>query len=170
VLQVHRSAVLLATAGLISGACRPADREGHGGGSAAKLSPSDSAAIAASDSAFVTAVDAGNIDGVAAAHASDAALLPPNLPVQKGRNAIRSFWGGLLNAYDVKFELGAEVIEGRGDLAYDLGHYRFTAVPKAKNSPGIADEGKYVTILKKQPDGSWKLVVDIYNSSLAPQH
>jgi ketosteroid isomerase-like protein len=169
VLKLHCGAVLLAAAGLISGACRPADHQ-EPGGSGATFSPGDSAAIAASDSAFVTAVDAGNVDAVAAVYASDAALLPPNLPVQRGHNAIRSFWGGFLNAYDVKFELGADVIEGRGDLAYDLGHYRFMAVPRAKNSPGIADEGKYVTVLKKQPDGSWKLIVDIYNSSLAPQH
>jgi len=169
--QLRRGAVvLLAAAGLISGACRPAAREGNEGSSAATFAATDSAAIAAGDSAFVSAVDAGNVDGVAALYASDAALLPPNLPVQRGRNAIRAFWGGFLNAYDVKFELGADVIEGRGDLAYGLGHYRFTAVPKAKNSPGIADEGKYVTVLKKQPDGTWKLVVDIYNSSLAPQH
>jgi uncharacterized protein (TIGR02246 family) len=162
--------VWLAVAGLIAGACRPADREGHGGSPAATFSATDSAAIAAGDSAFVTAIDAGNGDGVAALYAGDAALLPPNLPMQKGHNAIRAFWGGFLDAYAVKFELGADVIEGRGDLAYELGRYRFTAVPKAKNSPGIADEGKYVTVLKKQPDGSWKLVVDIYNSSLAPQH
>jgi ketosteroid isomerase-like protein len=169
--QLRRgAAVWLAVAGLISGACRPVDREGHGGSAEATFSATDSTAIVAGDSAFVASVDAGNVDGVAALYASDAALLPPNLPVQRGHNAIRAFWGGFLNAYDVKFELGADVIEGREDLAYNLGHYRFTAVPKAKNSPGIADEGKYVTVLKKQPDGSWKLVIDIYNSSLAPQH
>jgi uncharacterized protein (TIGR02246 family) len=112
--------------------------------------------------------NSGNATAVAAVYATDASLLPPNLPVQRGRTAIRAFWGGLLEAYTVTFEISTDIIEGRGDLAYEMGHYRFTAVPKSKSAPGIADEGKYVEILKKQPDGTWKYAVDIYNSNLAP--
>jgi ketosteroid isomerase-like protein len=107
---------------------------------------------------------------VIAVYANNAALLPPNLPPQKGRAAIKSFWGGFLSAYTVRFELGSDALEGRGDLAYNMGHYRFTAVPKAKSDPGVADEGKFLEILKKQPDGSWKYLVDMYSSNLAPQH
>ncbi|HEY9014948.1 MAG TPA: hypothetical protein VIM84_07790, partial [Gemmatimonadales bacterium] len=70
-------------------------------------------------------------------------------------------------AYTVSFEVSPETIEGRGDLAYTVGHYRLTAVPKEKANPGMADEGKFVEILKQQPDGTWKYVVDIYNSNLA---
>jgi uncharacterized protein (TIGR02246 family) len=153
------------------GACGPRSR-----GSAARdmdvpagLSASDSAKIVAADSAFQAAADSGDAAAIAAVYASDASLLPPNLPVQRGRDAIRAFWGGLLEAYTVKFEIASDIIEGRGDLAYNMGHYRFTAVPKAKSAPGIADDGKFVEILKQQPDGSWKYAVDIYNSNLA-QH
>ncbi|HEY3011717.1 MAG TPA: DUF4440 domain-containing protein, partial [Gemmatimonadales bacterium] len=135
-----------------------------------ELSTADLAGIRAADSVFVAAANEGNVDALTAVYAGDAALLPPNLPPQKGRNAIRSFWGGFLNAYTVRFEIASDTIEGRGDLAYNLGHYRFTAVPKAKADPGVADEGKFVEILKKQPDGSWKYIVDMYSSNLAPQH
>jgi uncharacterized protein (TIGR02246 family) len=160
----------LMTAGFVAcgrrdrGASAPAD------GSPAGLSASDSTAVAAVDSAFVAAINAGNADAVAAVYASDAALLPPNTPQLRGRDAVKKSWSGLLDAYTVKFEIASDMIEGRGDLAYNVGHYRFTAVPKAKSAPGIADEGKFVEILKKQADGSWKYLVDIYNSSLAPQH
>jgi uncharacterized protein (TIGR02246 family) len=139
-----------------------------GGDVPAALSVSDSAGIAAADSAFLAAANSGDAKAVAAVYAIDASLLPPNLPVQRGRTAIRAFWGGLLDAYTVTFEISPDIIEGRGDLAYDMGHYRFTAVPKSKSAPGIADEGKFVEILKKQPDGTWKYAVDIYNSNLAP--
>ena len=107
---------------------------------------------------------------MAAAYADDAALLAPNLPPQKGHDAIKAFWGGLLDAYTVRFEVASDTIEGRGDLAYSQGHYRFTAVPKAKGIPGVADEGKFIEILKKQPDGSWRYVVDMWSSNLALQH
>jgi ketosteroid isomerase-like protein len=138
--------------------------------SPAALTESDLVGIRAADSAFAASANAGNIDGVVAVYATGAALLPPNLPPQKGGAAIRSFWAGFLDAYTVQFELGSDTIEGRGDLAYNLGHYRFTAVPKAKANPGVADEGKFLEILKREPDGTWKYVVDMYSSNLAPQH
>lgn len=165
--------MLLAIAALIvPAACRPGEGASGGqvGEAPATLSSDDQARIRATDSAFVAAANSGSVDGVLAVYASDAALLAPNLPPQKGRDAIRAYWAGFLEAYNVRFEIGSDTIEGRGDLAYNLGHYRLTAVPKAKGSPGMADEGKFVEILKKQPDGSWKYVVDMYNSNLAPQH
>jgi uncharacterized protein (TIGR02246 family) len=133
------------------------------------LSDTDLAAIRTADSTFVAAANAGNVDAVVAVYADDAVLLPPNAPAQRGRNAIRTFWGGLLKAYTLKFEVGSDTVEGRGDLAYNVGHYRFTAVPKDKANPGMADEGKFVEILKKQADGSWKYAVDMFNSNLAGQ-
>jgi ketosteroid isomerase-like protein len=134
------------------------------------LSAADLAGIRAADSSFMVAINAGDVDALAAVYAGTAALLPPNLPPQRGRNAIRSFWAGFLNAYTVRFEIGSDTIEGRGDLAYNMGHYRFTAVPKSRADPGVADEGKFVEILKKQPDGTWKYVIDMYSSNLTPQH
>jgi uncharacterized protein (TIGR02246 family) len=170
VLDFRRMAGLLTIAALSLGACGPKDQQERKVAPAGSLSSRDSAAIVALDSAFVAAVNAGDAKATAAVYASDAALLAPNLPLQRGRRAIQSFWGGLLEAYTVTFEIGSDMLEGRGDLAYNMGHYRFTAVPKAKNAAGTADEGKYVEILKQQADGSWKYQVDIYNSSLAPQH
>jgi uncharacterized protein (TIGR02246 family) len=155
--------LVVVAAGLMAchGSAHQADRP-------AALSARDSAGIAAADSAFQAAANAGNAVGVAAVYATDASLLPPNLPLRRGRTAIQAYWAGLLDAYTVTFEVVSDMIEGRGDLAYNMGHYRFTAVPKEKNAPGIADEGKFVEILKKQPDGNWKYIVDIYNSNLAP--
>ena len=154
----------------VSGACRPKGRASSDSQAPAAISPADQARIRSADSTFEAAANAGDVDGILAVYADDAALLAPNLPPQKGHDAIKAFWGGLLDAYTVKFQLGSDTIEGRGDLAYHQGHYRFTAVPKAKGAPGSADEGKFLEILKKQPDGSWKYVVDMYSSNLALQH
>lgn len=151
--------------------CRSADsRPGGTEAPPAELTVADLAAIRAADSTFAAAANAGDVDGLTGVYARDASLLPPNLPPQKGRTAIRAFWGGFLNAYSVKFEIASDTIEGRGDLAYNMGQYRFTAVPKERSNPGVADEGKFLEVLKKQPDGSWKYLVDMYSSNLAPQH
>jgi uncharacterized protein (TIGR02246 family) len=171
VFQCSGLSVLLACSAVVIGACRTGGGDGGSDGAAAReLSGADLAGIRAADSAFVAAANAGDVDALTAVYAANAALLPPNLPPQKGRQAIRSFWGGFLNAYTVRFEMGSDIIEGRGDLAHNMGHYRFTAVPKAQADPGVADEGKFVEILKKQSDGSWKYLAHMYSSNLAPQH
>jgi uncharacterized protein (TIGR02246 family) len=155
----------------VSSGCRPRDgRDPEAARAAASLSSADVAGIRSVDSAFTAAANAGDAEGVAAAYAEDGTLMAPNLPPQKGRDAIKAFWGGFLDAYTVRFEVVSDTIEGRGDLAYNQGHYRFTAVPKAQGVPGVADEGKFVEILKKQPDGSWRYVIDMYSSNLALQH
>lgn len=165
----HVTVLLLVMGVGASSACRPGDRTTRGGDQPATLSETDKAAIRAADSTFAAGANAGDADAVAAVYASDASLLAPNHPPQKGRDAIRGFWGGLLDAYTLKFELTSDTIEGRGDLAYNMGRYRFSAVPKAKGVPGVADEGKFLEILKKDADGSWKYVVDMYSSNLALQ-
>ncbi len=154
----------------MSGACRPKDGPTQDSSAPAGLSPADEARIRSVDSAFMAAANAGDAEAVSAVYTDDAALLAPNLPPQKGRDAIKAFWGGFLGVYTVRFEVVSDTVEGRGDLAYNLGHYRFSAVPKAKGAPGVADEGKFLEILRKQPDGSWKYVLDMYSSNLALQH
>lgn len=158
---------------LLLAACGPAARPaGHTAdstaapGAAAPLAEADIAAIRAADSAFGASANAGDLDGVVAVYAADAALLPPNLPGMKGSEAIRTFWGGFLQAYTIAFELQADQIEGRGDLAYVVGRYRLSGTPKAKGPPPLKDEGKFVEVLKRQSDGSWKYAVDIYNSDI----
>jgi ketosteroid isomerase-like protein len=53
-----------------------------------------------------------------------------------------------------------------GDLGYTYGNYVF----KSKNKEGKIETnyGKYMSVWKKQKDGSWKVVVDMGNSSPAP--
>jgi ketosteroid isomerase-like protein len=55
-----------------------------------------------------------------------------------------------------------------GDLAYSVGTYELT-MNDPKGKP-VTDRGKYMTVWKKQPDGQWKVVTDMYNSDLpAPE-
>ncbi len=62
----------------------------------------------------------------------------------------------------VKAEMAAS-----GDLGYTYGNY----VLKAKDKDGklVTQYGKYASIWKKQKDGSWKVVLDMGNSSPEPK-
>ena len=53
----------------------------------------------------------------------------------------------------------------RDDLAYVLGTYTMTIVPPGAPGP-IEDSGKYIEIRRRQPDGSWLISTDIFNSDL----
>ena len=57
----------------------------------------------------------------------------------------------------------AEASRG-GDLGYTVGTYVLT-LHDPKGEP-VTDRGKYVTVWKKQADGSWKVAADIFNSDL----
>jgi ketosteroid isomerase-like protein len=172
-LELRAPAAVLTVAALsLLCACQPTprvDQASSGASEARPLSPADQENIRAADLAFAAAANAGNLDGVIAVYADDAALLPPNFPPQEGREAVRKFWGGLLGAYTVQFDLNSETIEGRGDLAYAVGRYKLSARPKAKGAPPIEEEGKYVEVLKRQSDGSWKYVVDMYSPNSPPK-
>ncbi|MGA2005534.1 MAG: nuclear transport factor 2 family protein [Terriglobales bacterium] len=54
-----------------------------------------------------------------------------------------------------------------GDLGYTYGNYVFKH--KDKTGKLITDYGKYTSVWKKQKDGSWKVVVDMGNSSPSPK-
>ena len=59
----------------------------------------------------------------------------------------------------------AEKIEASGDLAYSMGMYEATRTDRKTQEP-VTDQGKYITVYKRQADGSWKAVQDMGSSDL----
>ena len=161
------SQCLASLALVVAVGCRPAPAErARGDGSAAPpLAAADIAAIRGTDSAFAAAANAGDATATAATYLPDAHLLPPNAPPVEGREAIERFWKGFYDAYRVAISIGTDEIEGRGDLAYARGHFTLDGTPKTKGPPPVHDEGKFVEVLRRQSDGSWRYAVDIYNSN-----
>lgn len=158
----------IALAGLFWGACRsaPGESAAPAGTGNQPLAAADLAAIRATDSAFASAAGSGDAAGVAANYLPDAHLMPPNAPSMQGREAVQKFWSGLLDAYQVKFRVTADEVEGRGDLAYARGHYTLEGTPRAKEGAPIHDQGKFLEILRREPDGRWRYAVDMYSSDL----
>ena len=156
-----RGSLSLAVA--LSAACSsaPAERAPDKAAGAERLAAVDIAAIRATDSAFATAMGAGDAAGVAAIYLPDAHLLPPDAASIEGREAIQQFVAGFLSAYHVTIAVSADEIEGRGDLAYARGHYTMDGTPKAAGTPPLHEEGKFLEVLRRQPDGTWRYAVDM---------
>jgi uncharacterized protein (TIGR02246 family) len=95
----------------------------------------------------------------------DAVVNPPNEPAVKGRAAIRAW----LEKFPpiTEFKINNEKVEGREDLAYVLGTYTMTITPPGAPGP-VKDSGKFVTIVRRQPDGRWLAAVDMFSSDLPP--
>jgi ketosteroid isomerase-like protein len=162
------------TALALSAACQPASKTetvAMGGGAEAApagLSAEDEKAIRAVDVEWGRAASAGDGNAIRALYASNATLLPPMQPVVEGEAATK-YWVDFTNAFSGPTELTTTAVEGRGDLAHAVGTYRMTLTPKKAGAKPLAtEEGKYLEVLKKQADGSWKIVYDMWSPNAPP--
>ena len=97
-------------------------------------------------------------------YADDATLLLPNSPIVHGISGIKSAFTGI--AQDPHFSLSfqGDKAEVAGNLGYTQGHYAMTVSDPKGNA--FNDTGKYLTVWKKQADGSWKASEVMMNSDL----
>jgi ketosteroid isomerase-like protein len=96
-------------------------------------------------------------------YADEAKVLPPNHATVTGREAISALYRSSGSIQEYKLTILA--LEGRNDLAYVHSAYQMTMTPPGVAEP-VGDQGKGVEIWKKQRDGSWKVIVDIFNSDV----
>ena len=112
--------------------------------------------------------DAGakDVDKTVSYYAEGAVVMPPNVSSATTKETIRSAWKELLTSPGAAISWKATKVEvaKSGDLAYVSGTYEET-MTDASGKP-VNDRGKYVEIFKKQTDGTWKVVADIWNSDL----
>jgi uncharacterized protein (TIGR02246 family) len=97
---------------------------------------------------------------VAAIFAEDGFQLAGNGKIIRGQNAIMERQKIAMQGADpgVIVTLTTVNVWLDGDVAYETGRYKYEYSEKGK--PG-KDEGRYVTIWKRQKDGSWKLAMDM---------
>jgi ketosteroid isomerase-like protein len=124
----------------------------------------DEAAIRNASLEWSQAAQAKDLTKCVSYYAEDAQVFPPGGPLVTGADAIRATWGGLLSAPGPGLSFSSTKAEASrgGDLAYESGVYEFTTLDK-HGHPNI-EKGKYVVVWKKQPDGSWKAIADIWNA------
>jgi uncharacterized protein (TIGR02246 family) len=109
---------------------------------------------------------AGDADRWIALWAEDGVQLPPGTTKVEGKEAIYAGIVSDLDAYVyTEFVITPEELSVDGDIAISRGVYTVTFVAKAGGDPMQVD-GKYMTFIHKQPDGTWKIHRDIFNSNV----
>jgi uncharacterized protein (TIGR02246 family) len=115
------------------------------------------------DAQFGAAFSKGDMATVANIYAQDAITLPPNMKADRGRAAIQKSLTDMTGQMTVEsLKLSSEDVIVTGDYAIETGKYEMTGTPKGGKS--MHDEGKYLVVWKKQPDGSLKILRDAWNS------
>jgi ketosteroid isomerase-like protein len=128
--------------------------------SPAMLSDADIRAHQAMSQEFLDRVGAEDWDGLSKMYTEDAVVMQPNQPALVGREAIRDFWAAMPPIKELRF--ADDGITGEGDLAYVYGRYWLVF-----DLPGApSDEGKYLDVRQRQPDGRWLYIAEMANSSL----
>jgi len=137
-------------------ACQPA---------AVPLSDEDIAAIRSLGTSYAQANLANDADAVAAVYATDAIEMPPNEPASVGSAAIRDRYAGSfeLGVQTSEFTLTAVEIDGMDGLAFDRGTWAWIGIPPGMTEP-ITENGKYISIVRRQEDGTWLWTSTIWNS------
>lgn len=142
---------------LVSLACQPPAAE------VAQLSEEDKAAIQNLLDRLVQAELAGDWEAVYAMYTEDIVEMPSNQPAIEGLAAVRE-WIESQDFTISEMTVTVADIDGRGDLAYLRGTFTETFVV-GEGQP-TQSQGKYVLILRKQADGSWRIALGISNSDL----
>ena len=126
----------------------------------------DEAALRQLDGEWSKAAGARDVGKTVSYYAADAMVMPPNIPALTTKEAIRGLWQSMLGTPGFSGGWKATKVEvaRSGDLGYVSGSYEFTE--KDAGGKPITDKGKYLEIWKKQSDGSWKCVVDMFSSDL----
>jgi ketosteroid isomerase-like protein len=95
--------------------------------------------------------------------ADDAIVFPPGSPAVAGKSAIREFVakGFQTPGFSISWKTTTVAVSRSGDIAYRTGTNRVTfSAPDGKQ---VTVEGKAVAVWRREKDGAWKCVIDIWN-------
>jgi ketosteroid isomerase-like protein len=96
--------------------------------------------------------------------ADGATIYAPGMPMITGGDAIRKTFTEMSKApgFALSWTATKADVSASGDMGTTVGTYEMTM-------GGTTEKGKYVTVWKKQADGTWKVAEDIFNADAVPK-
>ncbi len=119
------------------------------------------------DAQWSKTAGAKDLDATVAFYTDDAVLLPGDARVANTRQTIRDVWAPILapNA-SVSWQVNQAEVARSGDVGYARGVYQL--VMKDAAGKATTEQGKFLEVWKKQPDGRWKCAVDSFSADAPP--
>jgi uncharacterized protein (TIGR02246 family) len=111
---------------------------------------------------FAEALNNKDAEAASLLYAEDASLLPPNESIVTGRENIKNYWQGALDAGTTNVSVSTISTGSDGDLGYEIGHFELSYPGPDGNM--IVEKGKYTELLKRMADGKWISIYGMWNS------
>jgi ketosteroid isomerase-like protein len=152
-LKSFMTVALLGLIGLsLAGTRAPAAGIGENGRELAKL-----------DEAWSDSSVKRDADLLASFYAVDATVYPPNDVMFSGRPEAKKYWAAALAdpTYMLSWKTVSADASKDGDIGFTAGTYEESY--KGTDGKTVKNTGKYVCVWKKDKDGKWKAIHDIWN-------
>lgn len=106
----------------------------------------------------------GDLERTLSYWADDAVMMPPGQPPIRGKAAIRKFVesSASIPGFSVKWEPLEAHVSASGDMAYLIERNQFSF--RDPSGSVVTESNKVVTVWRKQRDGTWKNVIDMWNA------
>ncbi len=129
----------------------------------------DTAAINQLRDDYVAAFKAGDADKIGSLLTEDEVSMVNDMPTSMGRAAsVEALKGMFSQMTPTDFTLTSDEMKLMGGFAYDRGRGTATFTPKAKGAKPVTQATRYLVILRRESDGSWKVARDMDNVMPAP--
>jgi uncharacterized protein (TIGR02246 family) len=130
------------------------------GGDAVDNRIAEEAAIRATDAAWVKAAQAKDVSTMVSYYAENASVYIPGQRLVEGKDAINRAFASLMSmpGFALEFTPDTVMVARSGDIAYETGDYSMTMDDKSGKPQ--TSKAKYVVVWVKQPDGTWKAMLD----------
>jgi len=129
----------------------------------------DEATLRNLDAEWSKAAGAKDVEKTASYYTDDAVILAPNLPTIQGKQGARAMWQVMFSVpgFGGGWKATKVEVSRSGDLGWVTGTYELSETDE-RGRP-MVDKGKYLEVWRKQADGSWKCVADMFNSDLSSE-
>jgi uncharacterized protein (TIGR02246 family) len=111
---------------------------------------------------YAAAVNDRDLDRWLALWSDDAIQMPPGAPCRVGKAEIRRGMQSLFDPGVIRMFIQPEEVRILGDRAYTHGAYEFE-IALNRGDETRRYSAKFLDILEKQVDGSWKIAIDCHN-------
>ena len=121
-------------------------------------------AILAADAAWLKVYQAKDLAKAVAFCDEQGSMLAPDTPIATGKDAIAKVIADDFIHDNIIWHANKVGVARSGDLGYTSGRPEMNV--KDASGKTVVYKGKYLTGGKKQEDGSWKVLYDMFNSAL----
>jgi ketosteroid isomerase-like protein len=114
--------------------------------------------------AWVQDLHTKQLEPILKCYAPDAAFLQPSGARLTGSAALRTLFATIMANFNSDLTLHSQNLETSGDLAYDSGDFQESLTTIATGAK-INSKGGYILIFKRQPNGTWLIVQQVFTGT-----